>query len=56
MWGLKAHLLLDLHAVLSFQDQGDSLHDLLPMGAHDLVDVLTEQRQHTPGQQCVGAL
>ena len=49
--GLKAHLLLDLHAVLSFQDQGDRLHDLLPMGAHDLVDVLPgAQATHTRGR------
>lgn len=37
-----AHLLFDLYTVLRFKDEGNCLHDLLPVGAHDLVNVLTK--------------
>lgn len=37
-----AHLLFDLYTVLRFEDEGNCLHDLLPVGAHDLVNVLTK--------------
>lgn len=30
--------------MLRLQDEGHRLHDLLPVGAHDLVDVLKHQR------------